>query len=203
MRHDFHIEGYAFALRPVVVDDARFIVELRTHEQRNKHLHTTSSDVGAQKEWLKSYFEREGDFYFVIERLDPARREGLVSISNFQDTPRTAEWGRWILVPGSLAAPESALLVYRIAFDVLSLDEIYCRTSAQNASVVSFHDSTGLAKRAVLKDHFDLGGRRYDAVEHVLTRDRWPAVSDRLTAVAQRVARRTIRHQVTASHDEP
>src|ERR1039457_4516855 len=47
--------------------------------------------------------------------------------------------GRWILRRGSLAAAESALLVYTIAFEDLALDRVYCRTVSANRAVVSFH----------------------------------------------------------------
>lgn len=192
MRHELRIEGFAFRLRPVALDDAQFIVDVRTHEQRSRYLHHTSRDVEEQTKWLKCYLEREGEYYFVIERRLPIRKEGLVVINNFSDSPRSAEWGRWVLVPGSLAAAESALLVYRTAFDVLALDEVFCRTIAENSAVVSFHDSSGLLRRAVMEDYFDLGGPRYAAIEHVLTRERWPVVSETLTTHALRVARRVI-----------
>lgn len=51
-------------------DDAEFIVKLRTDEKLGRFIHSTSSDVSKQVEWLRSYKERElrgEDYYFVFE----------------------------------------------------------------------------------------------------------------------------------------
>lgn len=190
MRHELRMEGCAFGLRPVGQGDSAFIVTLRSGNERARFLHPISPDIRVQEKWVEEYFSRQGDYYFVIERLEPRMNEGLVAIYNVNPLGRCAEWGRWIVRPGSWAAVESALLVYRMGFEVIDLAEIYCRTIVENSSVVSFHDSSGLEQRAVLPGYFELHGLKYDAVEHVLTRERWPLVREKLVAQAQRIAKR-------------
>ena len=187
VQHDLHAEGEAFRLRPVRLSDAELIVELRTDPVLSRYLHPVSADVARQRVWLETYFAREGDYYFIVEARDGAP-QGTVGIYDLDDDRRTAEWGRWILRHGSLAAIESARLVYTVSFDVLSLAEVYCRTVAENAPVVSFHDSCGLA-RASSNDEVELDGRKLSMVRHVLTRDAWPRCDAHLHSRAKRIAR--------------
>jgi RimJ/RimL family protein N-acetyltransferase len=88
---------------------------------------------------------------------------------------------------------ESAWLIYRIAFEVFGLGEVYCRTVAANAAVVSFHDSCGITDRHVLPSHFELGGQRLDAVEHRVDRSAWRVLEPRLLRLVQFTARRLAR----------
>ena len=194
MRHDLRLAGHAYELRPVELDDAEFIVTLRTCDpQRVRYLHPIPPDTEQQRGWLRSYFERQNDYSFVVENRDSRDRHGLVSIYNIDPVVQTGEWGRWILRPGSFAAVESALLVYRLAFEYLRLRSIYCITVADNLAVLSFHDSCGLARAASLPRHFELGGVTYDGVKQVCTRENWPIVRSRLEVRAERIARRLSR----------
>jgi RimJ/RimL family protein N-acetyltransferase len=191
MRHNYHLEGSAFGLRPVAVEDAAFIVKMRTSVPgRVRFLHQIPADVQLQRQWLAAYLERANDYYWVVERLCPRSEEGLIGLYNLQPAERTAEWGRWVLHPASLAAAESALLVYRAAFELLNLDSVCCVTVADNLPVLSFHDSCGLRRVEALKDLFLLGDRRCDAVRHLCTREAWPAIRGKLEPQAQAIAKR-------------
>lgn len=190
MRHDIVIEGPAFRLRPVDDADAAFIVGLRGDAALNRYLHPGAATVAEQLAWQAEYYERSGDFYFVVERPARALPEGLVALYDIDDVRGMGEWGRWILRSGSLAAVESSWLVYRTAFDILGLREVYCRTVADNLPVVAFHDSCGISRRSLLPGHFQIGNRVADAVEHRLGRDDWPSVSKRLGRLAELTARR-------------
>lgn len=189
MRHEFHIEGPAFRLRPVTGDDSAAIVALRNLPELARFINATSSDPADQRAWLERYHEREGDYYFIVEGRDGAL-EGTIALYDVNAELRTAEWGRWILRPNSLAAVESALLLYRLAFDRLGLDAVYCRTVAANKAVVSFHDSCGLERNGTLPGRFEQGSIQHDLIEQRLRRENWPPVEARLAALAQAVARR-------------
>jgi RimJ/RimL family protein N-acetyltransferase len=194
MQHDLRLAGHAYRLRPVELDDAEFIVALRTRDpQWVRYLHPIPQDTEQQRRWLRSYFDRQNDYYFVVENRDSRDRHGLVGIYNIDPVVQTGEWGRWILRPGSFAAVETALLVYRVAFEYLQLRSVYCITVADNLSVVSFHDSCGLARAAFLPRHFELAGVPYDGVKHVCMHENWPIVRSRLEVQAERIARRLSR----------
>lgn len=180
MRHAIHIAGVRYRLRPIERGDAGLIVSLRGDPERTRFLHPIDLRIEAQEEYLERYFTREGDYYFVIERGE-REAEGLIALYNLDAGTRSVEIGRWVLRPGSPAAVESILLAYRVAFDVLGLEEVFCRTVVENTQALSFQDSCGLRRRAFLPGFVQLEGRPCDGVEHVLTRTRWPAVRERLT----------------------
>ena len=192
MRHSIHMAGHAFRLRPIELADAPLIISLRSDADRTRYLHGVPLDVAAQEEYLNNYFSRPGDYYFVIQRLPAGGggAEGLIGIYDVDTKLRCGSWGRWIVEPRSSAAIESAWLIYRIGFERLSLDQMYTHTLVENASVLSFHDRAGLIRRRRLDGYYELGGERCDAIEHVLTRDRWPATSINLERRAARLASR-------------
>lgn len=184
MDHDLHLAGHYFALRPIRVSDAPLVVELRADAERTRFLQPVPPNIAAQQAYLQSYLTRPGDYYFVVEDAATRQVEGLVGIYNI-DHRRRGEVGRWVLRLGSLAAVESAWLIYRVAFERLDLAEVYCLTAADNAHVVSFHDSSGLERRGVRPRDVRIGGTWHDRVEHVLSRQRWPVVGEKLARLAQ------------------
>ncbi|TFW06311.1 N-acetyltransferase [Oxalobacteraceae bacterium OM1] len=193
MRHDLKLSGAAFRLRPVEDADAAFVVALRSDPELGRYLHRSSNRVEDQLAWLEKYYERSGDYYFVLERQFDGVPEGVIAVYDLSEDGRIAEWGRWILKPRSLAAVESAWLIYRAAFELIGLHEVYCRTVAENEKVVSFHDSCGIVNRTLLHSHFDIDGRKLDAIEHRVDRRSWSVIAPRLEQLVAMIARR-IRH---------
>lgn len=170
MKHNFSLEGYGYRLRPIKLSDAQLIIDIRLEDaERNKYIHTITRDVSLQEEWLRRYFEREGDYYFVIENRITKETEGLIAFYNEDDGK--AEWGRWVIRKGSLAAIESVYLMYKIAFEKVGLKELYCRTITNNEEVVSFHTSIGEKFRTIHTNLFEVNGTYYDAVEQYSDRE--------------------------------
>lgn len=186
MKHELHIEGRRFALRPVQMDDAELIVALRTDPELGRYLHGTSPRVADQIAWFDSYERRPGDYYFMI--VDQTLGEAVGTIGLYDVHEGAGEWGRWLIRRGSLAAVESAALIYRVGFEQLRLDRLYCRTVADNLQVVSFHDSMGAARTRTIGNFARLADGMHDGVEHQVTRDAWEQLRPRLERLAQRVA---------------
>ena len=193
MRHNLIMEGYVFRLRPITDNDAAMVIELRSNSELNRFLHAISNRIEDQLAWLARYYERGGDYYFVIERRTNGMPEGVIALYDIDLATSSGEWGRWILRPGSLAAVESAYLIYRTAFELLGLNSVYCRTVIDNGKVVSFHDSCGITARQLLPQHLELGGHRHDAVEHRVDLASWRDIKPRLEKLAQLTARRVNR----------
>lgn len=190
MRHDLILAGPAFRLRPITDADALLVLELRSDTRRNHYLHPIPPHLDEQLAWFARYYERPGDYYFVVERQDSGAAEGVISLYDVAPQGDYGEWGRWILRPGSLAAVESAWLIYRCAFEQLGLKRVFCRTVAENVLVISFHDSCGITAKRLLPGHFNLGGKPADAVEHEVTRETWAAINPRLQKLAEVAARK-------------
>src|SRR5665213_380428 len=128
--HEFHLGGHRFALRPLGLADSAFVVELRSDPNLAKFINPTSPRVEDQERWTEEYLRRSGDYYFIVEDRETGDRLGAVSLYHVDEELGEAEMGRWVIARGSLAAPESALLVYRAAFEELGLLRVYCRTIA-------------------------------------------------------------------------
>ncbi len=175
-------EGFGHRLRPVERRDAARILELRTDPELGRFLNPTTGGVDDQERWIEAQRARAGDYYFVVETLS-GRWEGVIGVYGIEDA--SADWGRWLLRRGSLAAPAAMLLLLRFGFDQLGLQRIYCRTFADAVAVVSFHDSCAYTNRS---EYIDAGGRIN--VEYSLVLPDWPAFHDSLAPTAERVARR-------------
>ena len=188
MRHEIRISGPAFGLRPIELEDAEFMAALRNAEN-NLYLHPTSPDPEDQRRYIRRYFERPGDYYFIIERSSDGRSEGIVAIYDVESEARTGEWGRWILSEGSMAAVETALLVYRVGFGKLGIETLRTMTPRENESVLAFHASCGAKEIARHTRHFNFGERIYDAVEQHMTRDQWRENEPGVLTQAEQVAR--------------
>lgn len=188
MHHELALAGHRFGLRPARMEDAAFILSLRSDPELGRWLHPTSPRLEDQKAWMAAYLRRPGDYYFVIADQRDGALVGTIGIYDVDEARAEAEWGRWLVREGSLAAVESVLLMYRIAFEQLGLNAVYSRTVAGNLSVVSFHDSLGAERARTLPDHVELGGSRHDSVEHRMDAERFGTVRSRLDALARRIA---------------
>jgi RimJ/RimL family protein N-acetyltransferase len=163
-------------------EDADFLHDLRIDPDLSRYVHPTPPDPAAQRAWLATYYERPGDYYFCVVDEVTTEREGAIGLYDVSPLAGTAEMGRWILRHGSLAAAESALLVYTIAFEDLALDRVYCRTVSANRAVVSFHRSCGL-KVTDESNQVTLAGITYGVVEQSVDRESWPEVAAKLSRV--------------------
>jgi RimJ/RimL family protein N-acetyltransferase len=195
MRHDIWVNGYAFRLRPITPDDAGFIFELRSTPSLGRFLQDGATSLDAQRRWQEAYFEREGDYYFIVERLRDGRSEGAIAIYDVRGRPSTAEWGRWVIRPNSLAATESAYLIYKTAFEVLEIDTLYCCSNVENTKSVSFHERSGMICYGHHELVLTLDGqtRTVLCVKYGCDRAQWPERGKNLSAASKRLARRKAR----------
>ncbi len=196
MNHKITIDGYSYRLRPVELSDAAYIIQIRLEDkERTRYIHEIPNDIELEKVWIKNYFEREGDYFFVVENKFSNQAEGLIAI--YDETEGRAEWGRWVIKKGSLASVESVYLLYKVAFDKLNLKELYCRTIEDNQSVVSFHSSCGLKTRGVLNEFFTLKDTAYNAVEqYIKQEDFYAGIADSLCEKCVMIFQRFLRSYI-------
>jgi RimJ/RimL family protein N-acetyltransferase len=196
MRHQHVIAGEAFRLRPIDERDAEFVVALRLMAGRSQYLNPISPSIADQQRWLADYFKREGDYYFVIERIFGDRPEGLISLYDLSPQDGSAEWGRWIVAPSSLSAIESVVLLMDFAFEKMRLRKVYSYTVAENKATNSFHDSCGFRQTGVQVARFKIESRAVDAVRHECTASEWAALRPTLAAKSKKISQRI-------NHDAP
>jgi RimJ/RimL family protein N-acetyltransferase len=188
VRHSISLTCVRYRLRPVALDDAPFIVGLRTDPLLNRFVHETSPRIEDQVVWLERYFERPGDYYFIVEDARSGEARGTIGLYEIADDASEALFGRWIIRRSSVAALESAWLIYEAGFSLLEVGSVYTLALAQNLPVVSFHDSFGASRIGVVGGRFTVRGEPHSAVEHRITAAEWPAIRDRHYSTITRVA---------------
>ncbi len=132
------------SLKPVEVDDAAFILQLRADPDLNRHLSATPPDLDNQKQWIAKYKTRETEgteYYFII--LRDGEDAGTVRLYDFQGDSFC--WGSWIIKRGTPphVAIASAIMVYDFAFGPLGFTRSHFDVRRDNLSVRKFHLRTG------------------------------------------------------------
>lgn len=140
------VDGCSTRLRLVREEDAEYIWGLRMDPAYNTHLSTVSGTAEDQRNWIRGYKLREAagiEYYFVIERLDDGRRCGVVRVYGIADGAFT--WGSWILDANkpAKAALDTAMSIYRFAFDRLGLNRAVFDVRRNNERTLAFHDRFG------------------------------------------------------------
>ncbi len=176
-------------LRPVRMEDAAFIVWLRNLEHAKGRVGDTAVDIAAQEAWLRAYFDREGDYYFIIETLG---RVAVGAYGIYDRTGASAESGRWIIRPEVPAAIPSAIQAFEIAFERLGLSELRVRTISTNRPVLSLNRKFGFRQVRVESAAQMISGQPVDQVHFLLEAKDWPKIHAGLLPLA-RLAERQVR----------
>jgi RimJ/RimL family protein N-acetyltransferase len=187
MKHDIHIDGYGFSMRPVEMEDAQFIVDVRTPD-RSRFMNDIDRTIEAQQAWLQDYFQSPQMYYFVVERNKDRRPEGLARLLDFDDANLSVQWGSLILRPGSLAASETALLILTLAFDKFGVEEVWGVPLKSNKRMIAYIEALGFEQREIVPVPFD--GQVVDGTRHVLTKDRWRNFENKVRENARNIADR-------------
>lgn len=194
MQHNITASCVRYRLRPVRTEDAAFIVALRTDPALNRFVHEVSPRIENQVAWLEQYFRRVGDYYFIVEKADSLDPQGTIGLYDTASESHCPEWGRWMLKRDSMAALESAWLIHEIGFSKLRLPQLCSRTLAENKAVISFHDSFGASRVAVLEKYFTVRGESKTTIEHRVTAAEWPTLRARHYTTIFRFASRLSSH---------
>jgi RimJ/RimL family protein N-acetyltransferase len=181
VKHSIQAEGFGVRLRPVRMDDAGFIVWLRNLDYVKGKVGDSASDVASQEKWLHSYFEREGDYYFIVETPNgiPLGTHSLYDVAE-----GGAELGRWIIRPGVQAAIPSQMVAIDTAFGRLGLNLLRNTTVASNRTVLSISRKIGFRQIRVAHAERIIGGKPIDMVHFVMTAEDWAKTRERLVPMA-------------------
>jgi len=182
MQHTLQIEGFGVRLRPVRMDDASFIVWLRSLDHVKGRIGDSATDAASQRAWLEKYFARPGDYYFIIETTGGVAvgAYGLYGVSG-----TSAESGRWIIRPEVPAAIPSAMLAFELAFDRLGLNELRATTVSTNRSVLSLNRKFGFRQTGVTPAGQAIAGKAVDLVHFLLEAKDWAKVRGSIRPLAE------------------
>ena len=182
MRHDIYLEGFNLRLRPVRMEDAAFIGWLRNLDFVKGKVGDSAADVAGQEAWLRAYFEREGDYYFIVETPGgiPMGTHGIYDVNG-----TSAEKGRHIVRSEVMAGLPNEMLMMDLAFNRLRLNELRSNHVATNRNLFSLHRKCGFKQVGIKHAAQIVDGSPVDLVQYILTGEDWAKVRDRLLPLAQ------------------
>lgn len=186
MKHSLQIEGFNLRLRPVRLDDAAFIVWLRHLDHVKGRVGDSAHDAPAQEAWLEKYFEREGDYYFIVET------QGGISLGThaiYEVRGASAEQGRNIVRPEVLAGAPVGILGTNLAFDMLGLSEIRASVVSTNRQVLSLHRKAGFKQGEILRAAQTIGDQPVDLIQFFLKAEDWPKAREVMLPLAELAGR--------------
>lgn len=189
MKINFDFEQFGTKIRSVQENDAEFIISLRANPQLSSFIGDINPDIEAQKNWIKSYLKKVDDYYFVIESLNKNAPVGLVGIYAIDFEKKIAEWGRWIILPNSMAAASSALAIYQFGFEVLKLETIFCRTLCENTKVLSFHKNSGATEKGIQEKAIKVKNELRDVVIYEMNSIHWEENKQKLIQTSKKAER--------------
>lgn len=129
----------------IVLTDSRFtpdIVALRNDPSVNRFIHHEDLTNEAHEQWLARESGRRDSLNFVV--LVERSFAGTASLYDIE-VPHRCQYGR-VVMPADerrIFAVTTEFLCLSFAFEVLQLQEVYCRVAEENRSVYEFHLHNG------------------------------------------------------------
>lgn len=139
--------GKNINLREIEIDDAQFVLNLRTNPNKSKYLHKTDNNLDEQVSYIKRYYGKDDEWYFIIENKDHCPL-GTIRIYDVHGDDFCA--GSWLIVDDAPVTTglESVLLLYDFAFNELGFNKMHIDVRKKNTKVWRFHEAMGLRRVA-------------------------------------------------------
>lgn len=172
-------------LRPVTVDDAEFIVNLRNQAHAKGCINDTSLDVEKQRQWIREYLKRDNEHYWIAETLD-GRPYGTSSLYHYNAEKKQIETGRWVRMAD---APTVNFFAGRVqmndfVFNVLKMHRLVFDVVSMNKQVLKYHKLCGAVETGVEKNAAIAGGKPVDVVWFEETPESWARIRPRICRLA-------------------
>ena len=159
------IKGKHIILREVTYKDVDRIVSWRNDKNLGKFLGTEKLTKKKQCEFLKHYFERDNDFYFIAEMIAYSKPIGTVAIFDIDYASKRAEFGRLLVLNNCrMFSFEISYLALKFAFETLKLHKVYGGVQKENIKALRFDLSLGFHKEGILKEHWWNGQKLDDVI---------------------------------------
>lgn len=150
------LNGPNVILREINYDDTDDVIRWRNDDKMGRFL-----DGGGeltreiQIKFLKSYFQKDNDFYFIIEKKNPKISVGTMGLRDIDLKSKRAEFHRLIILPDyRLYALEASYLLMQFAFETLNLNKVYCSVLKKNIQAYKFDCALGFSEEGLLKQHW-------------------------------------------------
>lgn len=181
---------YAY-LRQVQVEDAEFILSLRTDPFNSRYINDTENDLDLQIEWIKMQQSKPDDYYFMICDLN-YNRKGVIALYNFNHDERKAEMGRLICPKSPIQLYESLLLICDFCFYKMDLERMIYRMNPNNADIIAVIRNWN--SEFVGNGIYPNTNTKY--VEFQTLRDKWPDLKTYMGKRLDKIVMLTDRQQI-------
>jgi RimJ/RimL family protein N-acetyltransferase len=133
-----YITGKHIDLRQANLEDAAFILSLRTDATLNIHMNPVADDLDAQRAWMKSQ-DKPNNFYFII--LDKSA-QSCGTLRLYDGGADFFHGASWILKKGApfFASIESFYRVFDFGFEYFGCPICYFTATKANTSLVQFYE---------------------------------------------------------------
>ena len=170
MRHSWKAEGFGVRIRPVQVDDAEFIIWLRSLEHTQGKIGNSAASLADQEAWIQKYFDREDDIYFLVETPGgfPVGTHALTGVGS-----GSGEAGRLIMRRDVPAAVPTSLITFDLAFGAMGFTELRGTSVSTNEKVHSYVKKFGFRQTTVEKGARVIDGQPVDIVHFGMTAEEW------------------------------
>ena len=182
MRHSLTAQGYGVRLRPVQLEDAPFLVWLRNMDFAKGWVGDSAPSVVGQETWLNNYFEREGDYYFLVETFSGIPL-GTNAIYNLREA--RGEIGRLVIRPGVSAGVPSCHLLLRLFYEQMGMIEVRAASVAGNYAIHSLLRKYEFRQVELEHSSRTIGGKAIDMLHFVQTLEDWPRAREKSKPKAQ------------------
>lgn len=163
------LQGKYVNLREVEIDDAAFILSLRTDEKKSRFLHKTENNIQKQIDYIKRYKTLENEWYFIIENKS---HNPIGTVRIYDVRPPIFTGGSWLMKDG--VSPEETiegdLILKRYAFETLGFEKSCFDVRKKNKKVVRYHKMCGakIVDENELDFFFELTKSDYENIKNKL-----------------------------------
>lgn len=153
---DFTTSRYGIDVRLVKIEDAEFILSLRT-SKRGQILNKTDNDLSKQIEWMKEYKVRESqglDYYFIhYYKGEPIGVNRIYNI-NYDDLSCTT--GSWVIKEGTEyeISLKTMLILREIIFELMNGEISYGDTRKCNKRMQRLYKLLGIDMIGETEDEY-------------------------------------------------
>ena len=174
MNHNITLDGKTCRLRPITIDDAEFIVNVRNLPHTQGKIGNIPLDVEREKKWIKGYFDDASAYCWIIQsKLNNNTDIGTYSLYNIKDGE--GELGHWVQQPGWIIdIVEVFHLTMRFAFETLCLNRLYARVISTNQKVIRFEKKhLGFEQYETIPNAVNINGAFSDYICLEYTLEKW------------------------------
>jgi RimJ/RimL family protein N-acetyltransferase len=164
------------------MEDAAFIVWLRNLDYVKGRVGDSAADVAGQETWLNRYFDREGDYYFLVETLNEVRL-GTHAIYNLNET--RAEIGRIVIRSGVSAGVPASLLLLDLFYGQMGMTQVRATSVASNYKAHSLLRRLGFSQVKLEPAGQVISGQAVDVLHFAQIAEDWLRARQELIPAAR------------------